>query len=337
VVLDIFFMPTFFFISGFFAPTSLERAGAWGFLKARFRRLMLPWLVAVLTLMPLYKVIFLFSRDLPAESWTTYLHFNNSTFGMMWLWFLPALFLFNGLFLALRQLNLPMGRRSFRWALAGVLIVGFASTLLMDQLGLIGWTKTALIDFQNERLLLYFLFFLLGCLGSRCGVFNSRRRNMKLYIAINATAWIPVTVYVVLLLSFIIRPGTIVISATADMALFWLASMLSMISLGYCMVETFRYTANRRGRLLKVLAVHSYNVYIVHMIVTGVFALGLLQLDLPSIVKYPILIATSYVGSYLVVIAASTVAAWMSNRLREHLVRRIPRRSSTSSGDCLGA
>ena len=56
--------------------------------STRFRRLMLPWAVAVVTLMPLYKVAFLYSRGLPQESWTTYFHFSNGILSMNWLWFL---------------------------------------------------------------------------------------------------------------------------------------------------------------------------------------------------------------------------------------------------------
>ncbi len=107
LLLDIFVMPTIFFISGFFAPMSLERKGSWRFLKAKFRRLMIPWVIAVFTLIPIYKVIFLYSRGLPQDNWTTYFHFSNGILGMSWLWFLPVLFLFDALYLLLRKLNLP--------------------------------------------------------------------------------------------------------------------------------------------------------------------------------------------------------------------------------------
>ena len=107
LMLDLFVMPTIFFISGYFTPSSLERKGSWQFLKAKIRRLMLPWMIAVFTLIPLYNMLFLYSRGLPQESWTTYFHFSNGTISMSWLWFLPVLFLFDVLYVLLRKLNLP--------------------------------------------------------------------------------------------------------------------------------------------------------------------------------------------------------------------------------------
>jgi len=59
IILDIFVMPTIFFISGFFTPLSMKNKKGWAFLKSKFKRLIIPWVIAVLTLIPLYKIIFL--------------------------------------------------------------------------------------------------------------------------------------------------------------------------------------------------------------------------------------------------------------------------------------
>ncbi len=61
LVIDIFVMATIFFISGYLTPMSLKNKNGWAFLKAKFKRLMVPWIIAVLTLIPLYKIIFLYS------------------------------------------------------------------------------------------------------------------------------------------------------------------------------------------------------------------------------------------------------------------------------------
>ena len=115
LILEIFIMPTFFFISGFFTPSALGRKGAWQFLKSKFRRLVLPWLIAVFTLIPFYNAIFLSSRGLAHESWQTYFHFSNSHISMSWLWFLPALFLFDCLYLLLQHIGLPTGKVKLAW------------------------------------------------------------------------------------------------------------------------------------------------------------------------------------------------------------------------------
>ena len=99
LVLDIFMMPTIFFISGYFVPLSRKHRSAWAFLRSKFKRLIIPWALAVLTLVPLYKVMFLYSRNLPQAHWTSYFHWSNGIWNQNWLWFLPVLFLFDVLYL----------------------------------------------------------------------------------------------------------------------------------------------------------------------------------------------------------------------------------------------
>jgi len=49
----------------------------------------------------------------------------------------------------------------------------------------------------------------------------------------------------------------------------------------------------------------SYNVYVIHVMVLGPIALGLLKTDLPALLKYPLLTLTTYVGSNLLAYAYS--------------------------------
>ena len=77
LILDMFMMPVMFFISGHVTPLSLKRRTGRSFLISRFKRLMVPWFLAVLILLPLYKVIFSFSRGLPQENLSSYFYFND--------------------------------------------------------------------------------------------------------------------------------------------------------------------------------------------------------------------------------------------------------------------
>ena len=309
LIMDIFVMPTLFFVSGFFAPLSLDGKGTWRFLVSKFRRLMVPWAIAVLTLMPLYKVIFLASRGLPQENWTTYFHFSNGVLSMSWLWFLPILFLFDLLYLLISKLGLPTERLPLSLAVGAVFMLGFGYGVALSVLGWTGWTKTPFFDFQNERLLPYFLIFLLGSLCCRQKIFDTDKRNMKLYIAVNATAWIPINIYIIALLNYIFRPGEFLVSEGADLFLLWFGFFLSLIALLYCAVATFKYFFSKQGRLGAVLSRLSYGVYIIHIPVMGLIALALLKVDLPGILKYPILTVTTYVACNLIVYAYKRIAA----------------------------
>lgn len=305
LILDLFIMPTIFFISGYFTPVSLERRRGWRFLKDRFRRLMVPWLLAVFTLVPLYKVFFLYSRGLPQEHWTTYFHFSNGVLSMSWLWFMPVLFLFDCLYLLLSKSNLARVELGLGAAVGVVLLLGLLYTYLVGALDWTGWTKTPLIDFQNERLLPYFLVFLLGSHCFRLEIFDTKTRNMKLYIAVVATIWMPMNLYIVVLLNFFMRPGEYFFSEAVDGLLLWIGFHLSMLGLIYCVVTTFKYYFDRQGRLGRELSRLSYSVYIIHMIVIAPFALTLVETDLPAIVKYPILVMATYVSSNLIAYAYS--------------------------------
>jgi peptidoglycan/LPS O-acetylase OafA/YrhL len=307
VVIDIIVMAAIFFVSGYLAPVSLSRHDAWAFLSQRFRRLIVPWLVAVLTLVPLYKVIFLASRGLPQEHWTTYFHFSNGDLSQGWLWFLPVLFLFDAIVAGFAKAGIRAPAVSLRTSVVLLFLIGVLSSFALSVVGLTGWTKTALFDFQNERLLMYFMVFLLGAQCFRLGIFDRPPARTRSFIAVAATAWIPINVYLVVLLSLLLRPGEYIVSLTADLLVLWCAFYLSLLALLYLTVATFRRWFNVQGRLGASLARGSYAVYILHVPILGVIALLLLGTGVPSLVKYGILAASTYVVSNLIALAYQAV------------------------------
>ena len=64
---DIFGMFILFFISGYFVPHSIKSKTPWAFIKSKFKKIIIPWFVAIITLIPAYKAIFLYSRGLAPE------------------------------------------------------------------------------------------------------------------------------------------------------------------------------------------------------------------------------------------------------------------------------
>ncbi len=73
---DVFMMPALFFIAGYLALNSLEKKGAWEFLKDKVRRLLIPWALAVLIVLPL--AIY----DQPIKP--------VSPFWKFWLWYMSS-------------------------------------------------------------------------------------------------------------------------------------------------------------------------------------------------------------------------------------------------------
>jgi fucose 4-O-acetylase-like acetyltransferase len=300
LILNIFVIATIFFISGFFTPVSLKNKTAWVFLKSKFKRLMIPWIIAVLTLIPIYKVIFLYSRNLPQENWTTYFHWN-SMWSQNWLWFLPVLFLFDVLYLCLSRLRINMSQVTFKKAVWFTFLVCFLYSFCMDYFNLHGWTKTVLIDFQNERLLIYFMVFLLGAHCSKLGIFESEWGSKKLDIAIHSTGWIPINLYIFLLIYSLVKPDDYLVSEIVDTILIRLNFVLSLAYLLYVMITTFRKYLNKQGKIMMELNKNSYGVYIIHVIVMGSIALTMLNTAIPPLFRFLLLTVSTFMVSNLVV------------------------------------
>lgn len=302
IILDMFMMPTMFFISGYFTPLSLRAQKGWAFIKSRFKRLMVPWIIAVFTLIPLYKVIFLSSRNLPQENLFSYFHFNGGILiNQGWLWFLPVLFLFDLLYYSLSRLNPVRLKFSLKGAVFTIFIIGFVYSFYMSIFQCYGWTKTILLDFQNERLLIYFMMFLLGALCYKLDVFNEKPTHKKRYYFICFTGWIPMNVYIIFLINLILNPGRYIVSEMFDVMLVWFSFHLSLLSLMYLVINTFRYYFNRPGKMMNRLNSYSYGVYVIHFIVMGGIALMILGTTIPALAKYAVLLVSTFITSNVVV------------------------------------
>ncbi len=300
IVFDIMLMPIMFFISGYLAPGSLESKTSWEFLKSKFTRLMIPWVIAVFTLIPLYKVIFLYSRGQPQEQWNTYFHITNPN-SQNWLWFLPVLFSFNLLYLLLSKSKISFANISLKWAVLGTFLIGFVYSFAIG--GLVGfrsWTLTPLIDFENERLLLYFMSFLLGAICFRQNVFAEKTQSKTLYTIANSVAWLPMTGHIFARIWPFFYPEGFPITPLYRL-IWWASFYLSLLVMMYLMIESFRRYLDKTGRIWYELNCNSYGVYLIHVIVIGIFGTLLLNLNLPALAKYPLLILSTYLGSNLVV------------------------------------
>jgi fucose 4-O-acetylase-like acetyltransferase len=299
LILNIFVIATLFFISGYLAPLSLAHKTRWAFCMSKVKRLIVPWAIAVLTLIPLYKIIFLSSRGLPQEDWTTYLYWNT-LWSQNWLWFLPVLFLFNVLYVGLASLRISMSHISVKCAVVAVFILSFLYSFCMDVLNLHGWTKTLLLDFQNERLLIYFMMFLLGSLCGKREVFVSAWHHKNLDVICHSTGWIPLNLYVFLLIYSLLNPGATLVSDLVDTLFLRLNFTLSLAYLVYTMTTTFRKHLNRQSKISSTLSTNSYGVYIIHVVVMGALALPMLNTAMPSLSKLLLLTLSTFGVSHVI-------------------------------------
>jgi len=314
--LDLFVMFTIFFISGYFVRYSANSKTAWDFVKSKFKRIMVPWAIAILTLIPAYKAIFLYSRGLPQEEWFSYFHFferagsdlsfyaNNPA--QNWLWFLPVLFLFQLIYLALNKMHWSSLNISLKTAVLLTFGLGVLSSVLISFNGLTGWTDTIILHFQNERLFVYFMAFLLGSLCNKLKVFESSKKNINLYIIANVVLTISLGIFTAVALNLffnIITPDRnyFFVSASIDRIMYYTTAIASMLSFLYVLIHAFRFNFNTINPLMRQLNKSSYSVYIIHVIVLGVIATAMLPLSIPSFIKYLILATTTFAVSNLIV------------------------------------
>jgi len=179
--------------------------------------------------------------------------------------------------------------------------LGFLNLVCIDIFNAAGWTKTIWINFQNERLLIYFLIFLLGSLCFKLKVFSSDKKNKKPNRIVFCTVWIPVFFYVRFFMFASANPGRFVVTEFIDALLLRFSFLLSLACILYLLINTFRFYLNRQGRILTAVNRNSYGVYIIHVIVLGGISLGMLNMAIPSIVKYFVLTGTTFVACNLIV------------------------------------
>ena len=316
--LDLFVMFIIFFISGYFIPYSVKSKNTLGFLKSKFQRIMAPWFIAVFTLIPAYKAIFLFSRGMPQQEWYSYftffhragtdLNFYANSPTLNWLWFLPVLFLFQVIYLALSKTNVLSLNISLKTGVILTFVIGLISSMLISIAGLKGWFHSPLLDFQRERLLIYFMSFLLGTLCFKLKVFDSNEKNMKYYIISNVVLTISLGVFTAVALNLffnILDPmrNYFIVSETIDKVTYYATALLSMLTFLHVFIHLFRFSFNKTNSIMNHLNKSSYQVYIIHLIVLGFLALAMINLQIAGFIKFVLLTMLTYIISNGIVIA----------------------------------
>ncbi len=314
--LDLFVMFIIFFISGYLIPMSLKSKTSIEFIKSKVKRILIPWVIAVFTLIPAYKFIFLYSRGLPQEEWFSYFHFferagsdlsfyaNNPA--QNWLWFLPVLFMFQVIYLLFSKTKVLSLNISLKWAVIFTFIIGVIYSVTISELDLTGWYDSAILHFQRERLLVYFMSFLLGSLCYKLKVFESNIKNKRFYIIANVVLTVVLGIFTAVALNTffnIIDPqrNYYFISEFGDKVVYYSSAILSQLSVLYVFLYGFRFSLNRTSVLMDELNRNSYSVYIIHTIVLGILALIMIDLPVPSMIKFLMLTFLTYTISNLLV------------------------------------
>jgi glucans biosynthesis protein C len=298
---DVFFMALVFLIGGFFVVKGLKKKGTALFIRDRFYRLFLPFVVAVSSLMLLaYYPAYLNAH--PEGGLKNFL--KDFLFVEGWPpgppWFIWVLFLFNVVFAVFGKAFLPFVYKSenklklladhpVKVALVIYIIIWLLYVPASWLFGAYSWKGFGPFAFQESRLLLYFGFFIFGSmLGAsdiEKGLFSSNSRFMKYW-----RVWLRACVifYMLLLgLEALGREGFgQKLGEWPSKIIYGSAYAGSICFSSLAFLTLFRKFTRRANTFWDSLTRNAYCIYLVHYIFVLWCQYELLNVDLPAFIKF---------------------------------------------------
>jgi glucan biosynthesis protein C len=328
-----FRLPTFFLITGFFARLLYHRIGPAAFFRHRAKRIFLPFLIGMLTIVPLIHAVGIYGElaSLPAEVRPNPLkavagHFVYGGFlrnlDPAHLWFLYYLLYFYAFAMLLAALSRgPWAQRAVRVADA---FIGRVSKSLWKPLVFACFTLPTLylmrtlnsdsphgLAVEGKILAFYGVFFLFGWLLHRQpALLGEFRRGAWLYLAVGVLAVFPIYIKILW------QPGT----PTALMkfvALSTYASTVWLLTLGLFGIFVRYLDIPHAG--LRYVADSSYWLYLIHYPLVGYLEVLVAGVPLPSGVKFFSILAASIplmLASYHYGVRYTWVGAVLNGRRR---------------------
>jgi Acyltransferase family len=280
---DSFFMAAMFFLSGLFVWPSLQRKGIDWFLRDRWWRLGLPYIVCVVLLMPFaYWAIEL------------ELHNPNTGFGEFWwrtvtegpwnsgpawfVWVLLALdviaalvfYALSGWVEAIGKLSLEsFGRPAlFFWALLIVSVIVYVPAVLY--FGANRWFSLGPLAIQASRILLYLLYFFAGC-GIGAASLDRGLLSPDGEMARRWPVWLGLTVASYGCIQALIYIKHSVLPDVNHQPLWW-ETAYALAFVTYSAAQTFNILAlflrfdNEGSSVLDPLRENAYGIYLIHYV-----------------------------------------------------------------------
>jgi glucan biosynthesis protein C len=314
---DLFFMSLMFLISGLFVVSSIKRKGVGHFLADRAKRLGIPFIIAVTVLSPLaYYPSWLLSNFADRGGFLTGF-FTTHGWSPGPAWFVWLLLAFSGV-VAISYRFVPNLMKKLSWSVTstGSMVALFLAATMMatvpaDLLFTPSQWSTVYgpLRFQTSRLLLYFIWFVLGVgLGARDMERSLSRENMKpwpLWLAFGALGYLA---YGLLL------PGTYLVKTPV-----WVMKVVLATAASFCCTFTSlallglaRSFFRNDWPLADSLSENAYGIYIFHYGFVTWLQFSLLAQPLSAAVKF------------LITFSGALAASWLlTASLRKTLVRRV--------------
>ncbi|WP_027722634.1 acyltransferase family protein [Maridesulfovibrio zosterae] len=299
ILIDVPIMPIMFFIAGYFSLSSLQKHGVYEFWAAKFRRIIIPWVLGVFFLAPPSMYMILLSRGKAPASYIEFWfgQFWKTMFSQSVFWFLGLLTLcyliltvsykfIGSLQNIKREAKKPSVMLSVLFiAVTSGIFLGMNQFFAVDK-----WvTDYYIIIFQPVRVFLYFLYFGLGVLAWKRRWFETSGFMPKI-IPWSVLFFVSAIFYLNFKLMMAGRGGELAIQTgnAFGFNLFAYSAMMAGLAL-------FQRLLNSDGSLWKSFSASSYGIYIFHSIAVYYGAYYLLRMDASPFVKVPILLSASII------------------------------------------
>ncbi|MGD9210252.1 MAG: acyltransferase [Desulfobacteraceae bacterium] len=317
---DVFMMPVFFFAAGYFAIPSYESKSAIEFIKNKFLRLGLPWLLVMLGLVAItdwgnslgeyfseHRVVSFGESLIPFAKKLVFFRASENSDPQYHLWFITLLlsfFIVFGIFYpCLRQKNIKLvsvSQSEQSW-LFPLVVFGcitavsfFGMCILIPKLEI--WVTVFFLTFQPTKLLLYVGYFLLGAYAFL------RRWHFATFSLKIVILWFLIFLISIVLFFTLGMPlltDRVIPENYSNITLFMFSLArsffcLSVIVLLLLISQRFKYSVSNFSK-------NSYYIYIVHPLF--VFSLQAALMDWkqgPAIIKIAIIFFVSLTFSYLI-------------------------------------
>jgi glucans biosynthesis protein C len=317
---DIFFMSLMFLISGLFFYKGMGKKGRLKFLAGRFTRLGLPFIFTVSLIIPFaYIPSFLLANGSFCVQTFVVDYITHQGWPAGPPWFIWVLLCFDILaslipirfFRMLFSAGARLVQRPF--VLFGIvyLIAFIALTPLSLSVGQYKWTGWGPFDFQLNRILLYFVFFLFGaCLGAGDWEDKFFPMNRLLYKNQRFWIWLCLGFYGLLIFFSATGPGFVekgLFREEAGYLIFDLLFVASCLSSSFAFLAVFKTSFNKQGKFWNILSGNAYGIYLVHYVFVTWMQYFLLNINLPAIIKFLLVFLISFSLSLLLISQARKI------------------------------
>lgn len=321
-VFDVYMMPVFFFLAGYFTLSSLKRRGTGSFLGDKLYRLGIPWLLIMMTLIPLSIYSLKYPEGGTIPFWKYYFRDYIGSFGrvknsmipageitQMHFWYISLLLAFFIIIAVIYRFSKGL-KRDFSAQTAssaaitkvlllfGLLcaVLGFILMLVFSDLSWI--TVNLLLQFQPTKVCIYVLSFALGIYAETKHWFSNKS------FWGHPGFWAIVSVLITVLYLLIGRQVFPHIENSQDLSpllLFAFSAVRSFLLIAILILLlsfAMKYT-NRKISFVQKLSANSFQIYLVHFIFIIMLQDMLVALQCSSVIKILIILIITIPASYV--------------------------------------